>query len=141
MRETILNKIKVSKLKKINSPNGSVMHALKKNDSDFSSFGEVYFSKIKKNKIKGWKMHNKMKSNLIVPFGEVRFVFFDLKNSLYREEIIGIKRYMRLFVPPKIWFAFQGLYKGESIVLNISNIQHDPKEEKKKNLSYFNYDW
>ena len=83
MRETILNKIKVSKLKKINSPNGSVMHALKKNDNDFSSFGEVYFSKIKKNKIKGWKMHNKMKSNLIVPFGEVRFVFFDLKCLLF----------------------------------------------------------
>ena len=39
---------------------------------------------------------------------------------------------MRLFVPPKIWFAFQGLYKGESIILNISNIQHDPKEEKKE---------
>tara|TARA_Y100001970_G_C14255233_1_gene874821 strand:+ start:2803 stop:3228 length:426 start_codon:yes stop_codon:yes gene_type:complete len=141
MAESILNKIKVSKLEEIESPSGNVMHALKKNEKEFFSFGEAYFSKIEKNKIKGWKMHKKMKSNLIVPYGLVKFVFYDVKNSLYREEIVGINRYVRLFVPPKIWFAFQGLYKGESIILNISNILHDPKEEEKRDINNFNYDW
>ena len=40
-------------------------------------FGEIYFSTVNQNKIKAWKMHTKMKMNLIVPSGEIRFNFID----------------------------------------------------------------
>ena len=42
-------------IKQISLPDGDVMHVLKKSEGSFSKFGEVYFSWIKKNKIKGWK--------------------------------------------------------------------------------------
>ena len=40
-------KIKKNKLKIIDNINGAVMHGLKKSDSSFSGFGEIYFSNIK----------------------------------------------------------------------------------------------
>ena len=75
----MLDQIKLHKLKNIKLQNGNVMHALKKSDKGFIKFGEIYFSWIKKNKIKAWKYHLKMNINFIVPVGEVQFVFHDEK--------------------------------------------------------------
>ena len=40
-------------------------------------FGEVYFTWIKKNYLKGWKFHKKMHMNLTVPVGKIRCIFYD----------------------------------------------------------------
>ena len=80
-----------------------------------------------------------MTLNLVVPFGMVRFVFFDGQGRR-REELIGTDRYVRLTVPPGIWFAFQGLSAPYSLLLNIADIAHDPKEIERKQLDeYINY--
>ena len=44
-----LKKVKIIDLKKINNKNGDVIKILDKNSKNFKKFGEVYFSKIKKN--------------------------------------------------------------------------------------------
>ena len=54
-----INRIKVIKLQKFNNPIGDTMKYLSKKSSFFREFGEVYFSEIKKNKIKGWIYHKK----------------------------------------------------------------------------------
>ena len=43
----------------------------------YNGFGELYFSEVNFGEIKAWKKHKKMVMNLIVPCGEVKFVFFD----------------------------------------------------------------
>ena len=78
--------------------------------------------------------------NLIIPKGEVLFVFVDDEGNV-REEKIGENNNVRITVPPGIWFGFKGLYKKESLILNISNIIHDDKEVLRKNLSEIKYDW
>ena len=40
-------------------------------------FGEVYFTWIKRNYLKGWKFHKKMHMNLTVPVGNVKCIFYD----------------------------------------------------------------
>ena len=47
-------------LKKIDHPKGDIYHAMKKSDHGYNGFGEVYFSTINKDDIKGWKKHLKM---------------------------------------------------------------------------------
>jgi len=43
-------------------------------------------------------------------------------------------------VPPGIWFAFEGLSVPYSLVLNITDIAHDPQEIERKELNeYINY--
>ena len=141
MGKKILNKIKTKPLKIIKLAEGNIMRALKKKELKNWTFGEAYFSKIKFGKIKAWKYHIKTTLNLIVPYGKVKFVFYSQKDEKFRVVEIGEKKYLRLTVPPKIWFGFKGLSKHESIILNIANIEHDPKEilrcEKKK----INFNW
>ena len=135
------NRVSKTKLKIIENGNGNIMHALKKHEKSFSKFGEAYFSKIKYKKIKGWKYHERMKLNLIVPFGKVRFIFYDCKSKNFLEEIIGEKTYYRLTVKPKTWFAFQGLSKKESLILNIASIPHDSNEQFSVNLNKIDFNW
>jgi len=135
------NKVVKTKLKIIKNYNGNIMHILKKSDKSFSKFGEAYFSKIKFKKIKGWKLHKKMKLNLVVPKGKVRFIFFDQMTGNFHEEVIGEKIYYRIAVLPKTWFAFQGLSKHESLILNIADIPHDPREQSSIGLKQIKFDW
>ncbi len=133
--------ISINRLAKIPTEGGDVMHGLKSFDNSYDGFGEVYFSWIFKNSIKGWKRHKKMTMNLIVPYGTVRFVFFNTKKETYHQEIVGENNYSRITVPPGIWFGFQGLSSTKSLVVNIANIAHDQKEVEKKPLNHFNFNW
>ena len=137
-----LNDILVTPLKRIPTEGGDVMHALKKSDTGFNGFGEVYFSWIEQSVIKAWKCHQHMTMNLVVPIGEVNFVFHikDQTNN-FRIENIGEKRYVRLTVPPGIWFAFQGRGSGQSLLMNLADMTHDTDEVLRKSVSEFNYNW
>ena len=141
MGKTILDKIKVTSLNITKLPSGNIMRVLKKKELKKWTFGEAYFSKIKFNKVKAWKYHLKMVLNLVVPYGKVKFVFYSQKDDIFRVIEIGAKKYLRLTVPPKIWFGFKGISKPESIILNVTNIQHNPKEilRRKRNKIQFNW--
>lgn len=129
-----------SPLKRIYVPEGDVLHAIKKGDSGYLDFGEVYFSLVHTGAIKAWKRHQKMTLNLVVPYGEVHFTFVDEK-GLYYSETIGDKNYVRLTVPPGLWFGFKGCSNKISLVMNTSNIPHDPSESERKKTDEIKYDW
>ena len=99
--------IVVTELKRIETPGGDVFHAMKQSESQYEGFGEAYFSWVNEGAIKAWKMHKRMTLNLVVPVGNVRFVFVsDSENKDFRVEEIGEKRYARITVPPGVWFGF-----------------------------------
>ena len=140
MGNVTISNVLSTKLKIIPNKNGDIFRVLKNSEKCFRCFGEAYFSQIKFNKIKAWKRHKRMTCNLIVPKGEVKFVFTDdLKNI--KEEIIGESNYSRLTIPPGIWFGFQGCKFPDSIVLNIADIQHEPLESEKINIDKMAYSW
>ena len=76
MNAASLDDILVTPLKRISTVGGDVMHALRISDKGFHGFGEVYFSWVEMGSIKAWKCHQHMTLNLVVPIGEVSFVFF-----------------------------------------------------------------
>lgn len=125
--------IEITPLRIIKGVQGNVMHGLKVTDSQFSDFGEAYFSTVDFQAIKGWKKHTKMISNLIVPHGEVQFVFYDDRTGSktqgkYFEVSLSQNNYQRLTVQGGLWMAFKGLSKEQNIVLNLASICHDPNE-------------
>ena len=133
--------IQVHDLNIIPVEGGNVQHFLRSDESSFNGFGEAYFSFIEKGKIKGWKLHTRMTMNLVVPVGEVGFVFYVESNSSFQVLKIGTNNYKRLTVPPNIWFGFKGLGLYSNLVVNLSNIIHDPSESKKAEISKLNFDW
>ena len=112
---------------------------MKKSDIGFDGFGEAYFSVINKNSIKGWKKHTRMTLNLIVCYGEVKFVIYnDIKKEFY-DISLSHKNYQRLTVEPGLWMAFEGMDEN-NMLLNIANIEHDPNEAITRgiyDISYF----
>ena len=110
--------LKIFKQKVVNNKKGDILRFLSKRDSFFIKFGETYFTEIKKNKTKGWNYHKKNNCIIAVPYGKVKFVLYSQKDKNFKVVEIGEKKYLRLTVPPKIWFGFKGISKHESIILN-----------------------
>lgn len=136
-----LDDIVVTPLARISTSGGDVMHAMKSSDAGYSGFGEAYFSWIASGLIKAWKRHSRMTMNIVVPVGRVRFVFHLEGTEAFRVEEIGVDQYVRLSVPPGIWFGFKGLAEPQSLVLNIASITHDPNEVQRLTLTSIAYDW
>ena len=133
----MIKDILITKLNIIESNDGSVFHGIKSTDIGFEKFGETYFSFINKGAFKGWKKHTKMTMNLIVPIGEIRFNFIDLREDSQtfneRMEInLSANNYVRLTVPSSILFGFTGL-ANQNMLVNIASIPHDPKEVSEEN--------
>lgn len=142
MSESNLNNIVITQLSTFDVDGGRVMHGIKKNDTGYVGLGEVYFSYINPKAVKAWKKHNRMTLNLVVPLGKVRFVFCDSLNDGHsRVEDIGEDNYVRLTVPPGIWFGFQGIALQPSLVTNIADLQHDAAEVERQAVSSFDYQW
>ena len=136
-----LNKIIVTPLKKIFVNKGNVLHAIKKGDKGFNSFGEAYFSNINYKSIKAWKKHKQMTMNFIVPCGKVKFVIYDEKNNIFYDEIIGERFYKRLTIKKNIWFGFMGMSRKQSIILNVIDTIHNPRESIQMKLKKLKYRW
>ena len=142
----MIDGITFTALDKIESDAGSVLHFIKNDDPGYIGFGEVYFSTVKKGAIKAWKMHKLMTLNLVVPVGEVFFVFVDQrKKSKTNGEINKVRLssnpYRRMTVPPGIWFGFMGLSSELNLLSNQADIVHDPNEVERKDLNAFQIDW
>jgi dTDP-4-dehydrorhamnose 3,5-epimerase len=132
-----LNQIKFTKLQIINVEGGNVFKIMKKSNHKEFSFKEAYFSSIDFNFVKGWKMQSKMQSNICVPIGKVKFTFVSKDYKEHKTLIIGEDNYGLISIPPKIWYSFKGLSKKTSLILNISDYEHDEKDVKKINLDEF----
>ena len=139
MNNQIKNTIITTKLKQFKLDEGDVFHALKANENEYKGFEEAYFSTINPYRIKAWKKHLKMTMNLIVPIGSVRFVFYDEKKNILKNIVIGEQNYLRITVPPKIWFGFKCLSSYKSFILNISDKLHDQNEVERQPLSFLNF--
>jgi len=125
---------------------GNVLHAMKTEDNGFNGFGEAYFSTVEHKVIKGWKRHFEMTLNIVVPIGHIRFVLFDDRDNsktkgFYQEVSLSRNNYQRLTVPPMMWFAFEGIAKESSLLLNLASIPHRKEEQENLPLDEIRYKW
>jgi len=134
MQELNIAGLKIKRLKQIIDKRGAVFHFIKKDDKEFFDFGEVYFSKINYNIIKGWKCHNRIIQNICVPYGHVKFVIYDNRvNSSTHGNIVEIElnsenNFQLLTLPSFVWYSFRGLSKEYSLICNLISETHDANE-------------
>lgn len=136
--------ILLTPLKQIYHPKGDIFHGMKKTDPGFTDFGEAYFSTVHPGEVKPWKKHLRMTLNLVVPVGKIRFVLYDDRpesstNGQTFAVEIGTENYQRLTVAPGIWMAFEGLDEGLNLLLNMADMEHDPDEVERADLTRFMY--
>lgn len=125
---------------------GDVLTYLHSTDDGYKGFGEVYMSTVQTGAVKGWRRHNRVTLNLVVPTGEIRFVLFDDRTGSatqdnFAEVYLSRRNYQRLTVPPGVWMAFQGIGNAENMLLNTINEENDPAESDRQPLDAIAYDW
>ena len=126
--------IKIVKLNQIVDAKGAVLHRIKSSSPEFIKFGECYISEINYNSIKGWKLHSKQTQNITVPSGKIKMVLYDSReDSLSFNELIELNigrpnDYYRVTIPPGVIYGFKGLSNPNALLVNCTDIEHDPNE-------------
>ena len=144
----MIQDVQIYPLKIISDDRGKVMHMLRSDSPAFKNFGEVYFSTIYHNVVKGWHLHKESYLNYACIKGEVKLTLFDnrkdskTKNE-FQEILLSPKNYVLVKIKPNIWNGFKGLSKEESIIANCLTLPHNEKEMVRKapNDKFFNYEW
>ena len=117
----------------VTAPDEAVLHHLRSDDPQFAGFGEIYCSAVPHGVVRAWKLHKKICQRIIVPVGKVRFVLYDPREGSptqgkIQEIELSRENHGLLGIPPGIWYGFEGLGPGESIIVNCANEPHDPAE-------------
>ena len=64
-------------LRRIPDERGTIFHMLRNDDDHFERFGEIYFTTIYRDVIKGWHKHSEMTLNYACIFGRMKVVLYD----------------------------------------------------------------
>jgi len=126
--------IRIAKLDEIYDSKGSVLHMIKSSSPEFQKFGECYISEVNYNSIKGWKLHSRQTQNISVPSGKIKMVLYDSRedSSTFKELIELIlgrpDNYLRITIPPGVIYGFKCLTRPNALIVNCTDIEHDPKE-------------
>jgi dTDP-4-dehydrorhamnose 3,5-epimerase len=129
----MINGVLIESLKQIPDERGKIMHMLRADEPHFIQFGEVYFSVVYPDVIKGWHLHTRMTLNYAVISGMIKLVLYDeRKDSPTKGELqelfIGEDNYVLVQIPPGIYNGFKGIGVKPAIVANCSDIPHDSEE-------------
>ena len=125
--------VAVHALQRIPDERGMVMHMLRADAPHFERFGEIYFSTVYPNVVKGWHRHRRMTLNYAVVSGMIKLVLYDDRDdsptrSELMELFVGDQNYVLVTVPPLVWNGFKGVGTAPAIVANCATVPHDPTE-------------
>lgn len=144
----MIDGVRITPLRQILDERGKVMHMLRCDSEGFSGFGEIYFSCVYPGAIKAWHIHKRMTLNYAVPFGVIKLVLFDDRQSSptkgeLQEIFLGTDNYCLVTIPPLVWNGFKGIGTQMSIVANCASIPHDPEEIQRREPRdpSIPYDW
>ena len=134
MGQLMIEGVVITKLSQIVDERGAVLHHMRNDAPEFTTFGECYFSEMVPGAVKAWKRHRKQTQNLAVPVGRVRFVVFDDRaGSITQEELLVIELgrpddYYRLCIPNGLWYGFSCLSNYPAVVANCVDFLHDSND-------------
>lgn len=144
----MIDGVLIKPLRQIPDERGKIMHMLRADDTHFEKFGEIYFSVVYPDVIKGWHLHTKMTLNYAVVSGMIKLVLYDdRKESPTKGELqelyVGEDNYVLVKMPPGIYNGFKGIGVKPAIVANCSDIPHDLEEIQRMNpfSKDIPYDW
>jgi dTDP-4-dehydrorhamnose 3,5-epimerase len=149
MGTSMIEGVTLFPLREIGDERGAVLHMFRSDSPEFTTFGECYFSEVLPGAIKAWKRHSLQTQNLAVPVGRIRIVMFDNRTSSTsqnRLEIIELGRpdaYLRIRIPPGIWYGFTCISSEKALLANCADIPHQLSESETMsiNQSIIPYHW
>lgn len=139
--------LQVIPLRRVPDERGTVFHMLRAGDEHFRGFGEIYFSSVYRDAIKGWHRHKEMTLNYACIWGRVKLVVFDDREDSpscgqSQEIFLGPDDYSLVVIPPRLWNGFKGMAEV-SVMANCCTHEHDPRRSERvdPHSAAIPYDW
>jgi dTDP-4-dehydrorhamnose 3,5-epimerase len=143
----MIDGVSVIPLRRIPDERGTVHHMLKRTDPHFIEFGEIYFTSVYRDVVKGWHRHREMTLNYACVSGRIKLVLFDDRTGSptldeLMEVFLGPDQYALVIIPPGVWNGFKGMSE-EAIVANCCTHPHDPSRSDRLDpfQNEIPYDW
>jgi dTDP-4-dehydrorhamnose 3,5-epimerase len=126
----VIDGVLVVPLRRIPDERGTIFHMLRRTDPHFREFGEIYFTSIYRDVVKGWHRHRDMTLNYACVSGRVKLVLYDDRTEsptagVLMERFLGPDDYSLVVIPPGIWNGMKGM-SDVAIVANCATHPHDP---------------
>ena len=122
--------VTVVPLRRIPDERGTIFHMLRRDDPHFIEFGEIYFTSIYRDVIKGWHRHREMTLNYACIQGRIKLVLYDDRvgsatRGVVQERFLGPDDYSLVVIPPGVWTGMKGMTEV-ALVANCATHPHDP---------------
>lgn len=138
--------------RKLNDERGWVAHILKNTDPihEYLNDGiaEVYASLCYPGKIKGWHYHHGMNMVYTCIMGIAQVVTMQPRTNEdgdpireYLTEFIGEGYDQSILIPHRTWNAFRAVGPNPCIIVNCTDMVHDPEEIARMPDSEMDYQW
>jgi len=129
----MINGVKVKNLKVLPDERGRVMEILRRDDSFFSCFGQVYLTTAYQGVVKGWHYHKKQTDNMTVVKGMMKIVLYDnRKSSTTKGEInelfAGKHNHILIQIPPLVYHGFKCISPEEALAINVPDKLYNYKQ-------------
>lgn len=144
----MIDGVEVVPLRRIPDERGTVMHMLRDTDPHFRGFGEIYFSTVYRDVVKGWHRHREMTLNYACVHGRIKLALYDERDGSttageLMEVFLGPDDYSLVVIPPGVWNGFKGMTDPYAIVANACTHAHDPSRSERLDpvTNHIPYDW
>lgn len=129
----MINGVGIYPRQKFCNEQGCVYKMMQDSDECFERFGEVYFSYIKPDVVKGWNVHTRADMNMACINGTIELVLYDRRADspsigTIQEIVIGERNYCLVHIPHGIAFSWKAIDGHSALVANCATLLHDPEE-------------
>lgn len=130
----IISGVLINTLSIFSDDRGAVLHMIRSDSNGYNKFGEVYFSEVLPKSIKAWKKHRLQTQNFSVPVGMIKLVIYDdrefstTKGNIQTIYLGRPDNYVRVTIPPNLWYGFTSIGDEKSLVVNCADYSHDRNE-------------
>ena len=146
----LISGVKAKSLQVIPDERGRLFEILRRDDSIFLQFGQVYCTTVNVGVVKGWHYHKKQVDNFVCVGGTIKLVMYDSRprsstKGLINEFFIGTHNPLLIQIPVGVYHGFKGLSYPEAIVINVPTEPYHHQRPDEYRLdphhSEIPYDW
>jgi dTDP-4-dehydrorhamnose 3,5-epimerase-like enzyme len=133
----------ITQLVKHTDDRGFLVETLRRDNPDFSQFGQVYFiGDTNQGVIRAWHRHLKMDEWFCCVHGKAEFVLYDPESGNFSRYPLSADSPSLLYVPRQVFHGHKAL-ADDTLILAICTEPYDKNnlDEERVPFDHFDYDW
>jgi len=121
---TMIDGVKIKKLRVIPDERGRLMEILRSDDEFFTQFGQVYMTTAYPGVVKAWHYHKVQSDNMAVIRGMMKIVLYDSRRESktfgeVNEFFAGEHNPVLIHIRPLVFHGFKCISTEEAVVINV----------------------